>query len=96
MKMAYISCVDQYAKVEELPSGHGLADVVFLPKRRSILPAMIVELKWNASAEGAISQIKERNYPKLLENYGGDIVLVGVNYDKKTKSHKCRIEKMRK
>ena len=96
VKMAYISCVDQYAKVEELPSGHGLADVVFLPKRRSILPAMIVELKWNASAEGAISQIKERNYPKILENYGGDIVLVGVNYDKKNKSHKCRIEKMRK
>jgi len=46
VKMAYISSVDQYAKVEELPTGHGIADVVFLPKRRSTLPAMIVELKW--------------------------------------------------
>ena len=96
VKMAYISCVDQYAKVEELPSGHGIADVVFLPKRRSILPAMIVELKWNKDAEGAIKQIKDRNYPKVLVNYGGRIVLVGVNYDEDTKTHDCVIEEYRK
>jgi len=92
VKMAYISCVDQYAKVEELPSGHGLADVVFLPKRRSTYPAMIVELKWNQEAEGAVKQIKERNYPKVLTNYGGRIVLVGINYDEETKNHTCVIE----
>ena len=93
VKMAYLSCVDQYAKIEELPSGHGLADVVFLPKRRSALPAMVVELKWEASAGSAIQQIRERNYPKVLEGYGGDIVLVGVNYDTKTKEHSCKIER---
>ena len=93
VKMAYISCVDQYDKIEELPSGHGLADIVFLPKRRSALPAMVVELKWNKSAEGAIAQIKEKNYPRILENYGGEIVLVGVNYDEKTKIHSCTIQK---
>ncbi len=92
VKMAYISCVDQYAKVEELPSGHGIADVVFLPRRRSTLPAMIVELKWNKNAQGAIKQIKDKNYPKLLTNYGGRIVLVGVNYDEDTKAHSCVIE----
>ena len=92
VKMAYISCVDQYAKVEELPSGHGIADVVFLPKRRSTLPAMIVELKWNRDAEGAIKQIKDRNYPKILTNYGGKIVLVGINYDEDTKTNGCVIE----
>jgi len=92
VKMAYISCVDQYAKLEELPSGHGIADVVFLPKRRSTLPAMIVELKWNREAEGAIRQIKERNYPKILANYGGRILLVGINYDEDTKKHACLIE----
>lgn len=91
VKMAYISCVDQYAKVEELPSGHGIADVVFLPRRRSTLPAMIVELKWNKNAQGAIKQIKDKNYPKLLTNYGGRIVLVGVNYDEDTKAHSCVI-----
>ena len=96
VKMAYISCVDQYAKVEELPSGHGIADVVFLPKRRSTLPAMIVELKWNKDAEGAIKQIKDRNYPKILTNYGGKIVLVGINYDEDTKTHTCVIEEYSK
>lgn len=96
VKMAYISCVDQYAKVEELPSGHGIADVVFLPKRRSTLPAMIVELKWNKDAQGAIKQIKDRDYPKVLTNYGGRIMLVGVNYDEGTKSHSCVIEEYSK
>ena len=92
VKMAYISCVDQYAKIEELPSGHGIADLVFLPKRRSTLPAMIVELKWNKDAEGAIKQIKDRNYPKVLTNYGGKIILVEVIYDEDTKTHDCLIE----
>ena len=96
VKMAYISCVDQYAKVEEMPSGHGIADVVFLPKRRSTLPAMIVELKWNKDAEGAIKQIKDRDYPKVLANYGGKIVLVGINYDEDKKNHSCVIEEYRK
>ena len=96
VKMAYISCVDQYAKVEELPSGHGIADVVFLPKLRSTLPAMIVELKWDKDAEGAIKQIKDRNYPKILTNYGSRIVLVGVHYDEDTKTHTCVIEEYKR
>lgn len=96
VKMAYISCVDQYAKVEELPSGHGIADIVFLPKFRSALPAMIVELKWNKNAEGAIRQIKEMNYPAILRNYGGRIVLVGIHYDANLKMHECVIEEDRK
>ena len=93
IKMAYISSIDQYARVEELPSGHGIADVVFIPKRRSALPAMIVELKWNKPAEGAIVQIKDRNYPAFLKGYGGEIILVGVTYDEQTKQHNCQIEK---
>ncbi len=91
IKMAYLSCVDQYAKVEELPSGHGLADVVFLPNRRSSLPAMIIELKWNKSEEGAIRQILDKNYPKILEQFGGKILLAGINYDEETKKHSCKI-----
>ena len=93
IKFAYITCMDQYSRVEEMPTGHGIADVVFVPKRRSQLPAMIVELKWNKTAEGAITQIKDRNYPAALKEYGGEIVLVGVNYDVKTKEHTCRIER---
>ena len=96
VKMAYLSCVDQYAKVEELPSGHGIADVVFLPKKLSALPAMIIELKWDKSTEGAINQIKENNYPKVLEPFEGNIILVGINYDTGSKVHTCEIEKYTK
>ena len=94
IKFAYIVCVDYYLKVEELPSGRGIADVVFIPKRDTSLPAMVVELKWNESADSAIDQIKDRNYPAVLNGYGGELMLVGINYDPKTKEHSCKIEKI--
>ena len=94
IKFAYIAAIDQYLKVEELPSGKGVADVVYLPKRKSMLPAMIVELKWDKSSEGAIGQIKRRNYPVVLQDYGGEIVMVGIGYNPKTKVHTCEIERI--
>ena len=94
IKFAYIAAIDQYLKAEELPSGKGIADVVYLPKRKSSLPALVVELKWNKSSEGAIRQIKERNYPAVLKDYGGEIVIVGINYDPKKKAHSCVIERI--
>lgn len=94
VKFAYIAALDQYLKVEELPSGKGIADVVYLPRRRSLLPAMVVELKWDKSSEGALGQIRERNYPAVLQGYGGEIVLVGINYNPRTKIHTCAIEKL--
>ena len=94
IKFAYIAAIDQYLKVEELPSGKGVADVVYLPKRKSMLPAMIVELKWDKSSEGAIGQIKRRNYPAVLQDYGGEIVMVGIGYNPKTKVHTCEIERI--
>lgn len=56
---------------------------------------MVVELKWNQQAEGAISQIKTRNYAGALKEYSNDILLVGISYNKKTKKHKCIIERFR-
>ncbi len=94
IKFAYIAAVDQYLKVEELPSGKGIADVVYLPKRKSMLPAMIVELKWDKPSEGAIRQIKDRNYPAVLQDYTGEIVMVGIHYHSKTKAHTCEIERI--
>jgi hypothetical protein len=82
--------------VEELPTGHGYADVVYLPKQGSAMPIMVVELKWNKSAESALDQIRNRNYPQVLEGFGSDILLVGVNYDEKSKKHTCVIEKQRR
>ncbi len=94
IKFAYIAAIDQYLKVEELPSGKGIADVVYLPKRSSLLPALVVELKWDKSPGGAIRQIKDRNYPAALEEYGGEIVMVGIQYNPKTKAHTCKIERI--
>ncbi len=91
LKFAYIAAIDQYLKVEELPSGKGIADVVYLPKKKSLLPALVVELKWNKTAGGAVEQIKDRNYPAILQEYGGEIVMVGINYDSQTKVHTCQI-----
>lgn len=48
------------------------------------------------SAEGAIRQIKERNYPQVLQHYGGEVLLVGISYDERTKRHSCLIEKYEK
>lgn len=77
-----------------MPAGRGFADLVFLPKKEyPELPALLMELKWNKSAEGAIRQVKERKYVKTLENYTGEILLIGINYSKKEKRHQCVIEK---
>ena len=55
---------------------------------------MIVELKWNQSAEGAIEQIREKKYVKALEGYTGSVLLVAVNYDKSSKVHQCIIREI--
>ena len=95
IRFAYISCVDEFIKIEELPSGHGYADVVFVPKKASSMPVILIELKWNKTNEGAIEQIKNRDYPHGLKDYGGDILMVGISYDEKSKKHTCKIEKYR-
>lgn len=95
IKLAYFSYKDYYLKFEELPSGDGYVDIVYLPKKLSPMPVLVIELKWNLSAEGAISQIKARKYPEVLAEYGGDILLVGIGYDKGTeRKHTCVIEKI--
>lgn len=94
IRFAYISCLNHYAKVEELPLGHGFADIAYLPKRGSALPAMVIELKWNKNVKAAIEQIRDRNYPEVLKSYGSEIVLVGISYNPKTKKHSCKIERM--
>lgn len=91
--LAYVSRVDDYCDFQELPSGKGYADILFFPKKNSRKPALLIELKWNHSAGGAIEQIKEKGYCEAIQNYGGDILLVGINYDEKAKEHSCLIEK---
>lgn len=89
--LAYYNAANDYTLVREMPAGRGYADIVFLPRKYSDRPAMIVELKYDRSAEGAIHQIEEKNYVKALEEYKGNVLLVGINYDKETKKHSCVI-----
>jgi hypothetical protein len=96
IRFAYISCADEFLRIEELPAGNGYADVVYLPKKGSELPIMVIELKYNQSAEGAIAQIKSKNYPQVLDGFGSEILLIGINYDKKSKKHSCCIEKYKR
>ena len=96
IKLAYFSYADHYLRFEELPAGDGVADIVYLPKRDSPYPALVVELKWDSSAKGAIDQIRDRDYPKALDGFDGKVLLVGISYDKGAKpghrAHTCRIE----
>jgi len=98
LSIAYLGAMRYYFKpIRELPTGRGFADLVFLPKREyPDIPALIVELKWNQSAETAIQQIREKKYVASVENYTGDILFVGINYSKKNKEHTCMIEKFNK
>lgn len=89
----YSACKD-YTLIREMPAGNGFSDMVFLPKRVSLKPALVIELKWNKAAEGVISQIKNKKYASALKEYKGNILLVGINYDKKSRKHQCRIEKI--
>ena len=99
LSIAYLSSMKYYFKpIRELPTGRGFADFVYIPKKEYITdyPVLIVELKWNKSADTAIQQIKQNKYPKSLLQYTGDILLVGINYNKKEKLHECVIEKYHK
>ena len=95
IQVAYFAYRDYYMKLEELPTGEGYADIVYLPKPGKGVPALLVELKWNRSAVGAIQQIRDKQYPSALEGYGGELLLVGINYDKASREYACRIEKWR-
>ena len=99
LAIAYLSAMQYYFKpVRELPTGRGFADFIYIPKPeyRDDYPALVVELKWNQNASTALQQIKNRKYPESIRDYTENILLVGINYDKKSKVHECRIEELKK
>ena len=91
--MSYYTARKYYYVKRELPAGRGFADIAFIPRNEGEHPAMIVELKWTRSARAAIRQIRDREYAGALSDYSGEILLVGINYTKKTGRYSCRIEK---
>lgn len=97
LSLAYYSAKKSYVMYRELAGGKGFADLVFIPRKECQTPAFIVELKWNKSAEAAIDQIRQKKYTESLKDYSGEILLVGLNYDKDAeKKHTCVIERVRK
>lgn len=94
ISLAYYSSRKTYTIDRELPAGKGYADLFFRPRKNISNPAMIVELKYDKSAEGALEQIKKKQYTDCLKDYSGEILLVGINYDKDNKRHTCKIEKI--
>lgn len=96
LSLAYYSARKDYVMYREIPGGDGFADLVFVPRKTCRTPAFLVELKWNHSAETAIDQIQQKKYVECLKDYSGEILLVGINYNKETKKHDCEIRKVHK
>ena len=94
VSLAFYAAREYYTIVREFPSGKGFADICFIPRKIHMdKPAVIIELKWDKDAAGALKQIMEKQYPDALQDHKENLLLVGINYDKKTKSHTCMIQK---
>ena len=90
--LAYYAAKPFYKIFHELPSGKGFADMVFIPLPNSQRPAIVVELKYDKSADSAIDQIHRKNYPASLKGFSKRIILVGVNYNKAESKHEVKLE----
>lgn len=95
LTIAYYTARSDYEIIRELPAGKGFADLAFVPRRHSDKPAMIIELKYDKSAITALQQIKDKGYDGPLKDFIGNLLLVGINYDR-DKGHTCVIEKYTK
>ena len=95
LSVAYIWAKNEYVIHRDYATGKGYADLVMIPRRYVSKPAMVIELKFNHSADTAIDQIKRKEYPAKLAEYTGEILLVGINYDKESKQHTCKIERLK-
>ena len=101
IQYAYYAAQKYYTIFPEVDTGKGFADVVFIPAPQyPDKPALLVELKYDKSAAGAIAQITRQDYPERLEHYKGNILMVGINYDRdipndkpEFKHHTCKIKR---
>jgi len=96
LSIAYFYARNDYVVHRELPTGKGFADLVLIPRKDVDSPAIVLELKYNRDADSAINQIRRRQYPTKVAQYTGDLLLVGINYDREKKIHECLIEKYEK
>ena len=93
LSIAYYYAKNDYVVHRELASGKGFADLVLIPRKNVSKPALLLELKYNQDADTAIQQIHRKQYPQKVAEYTGEMLLVGINYDKVSKMHTCQIER---
>lgn len=92
LSIAYYYAHGDYIFHRELATGKGFADLVLIPRKNVTSPAIVLELKCDQTATAAIDQILCRDYPAKVREYTGDILLVGINYDRRAKTHTCQIQ----
>jgi len=95
LSIAYYYARNDYVMHRELATGRGFADIVLIPRKNVQSPAIVLELKYNKDADSAISQIHRQQYPDKIAQYTGNLLLVGINYDKEQKTHECKIERVK-
>ena len=96
LSLAYYYARNDYVVHRELATGKGFADLVMIPRKKVDGPAIVVELKYDKNADAAIDQILRKQYPAKVAEYTGELLLVGINYDKKEKTHQCHIERIKR
>ena len=96
LSLAYYYARNDYVIHREYASGKGFADLVMIPRKNVDSPAIIIELKYGASPQTALEQIRQRQYSQQVNEYADRLLLVGISYDKDTKQHECKIERVKK
>jgi len=94
VSLAYYSARKSYEMYREQPAGKGYADIVFVPRRNNPNPPIVVELKYDKDARGAVEQIRAKGYEGAIKDYHGEVICVGINYEKKSKKHECVTERI--
>ena len=101
IQLAYCAAQKYYTTIQELDTGKGYADLVYLPAPKySDKPALLIELKYGKSSGVAMDQIRKQKYLDRFDHYTGNTLVIGINYDKDVdneslsfKHHSCKIEK---
>ena len=88
------STLGKYISRREEQAGKGRADLIYEPAIKGTAPLILIEFKYDGSAEEAVEQIKTQEYFKRYTGQYRNIIIVGINYSTKTKDHQCLIEKL--
>ena len=102
VNLVYLCVRDSYRVEREDKAGLGFVDFIFYPENPADT-GIILELKVDHTADEAVQQIIDKKYSLRFSGkagekakYTGEILAVGIGYNKKTKKHQCRVITLRK